>query len=784
MPPTLLVPGNLVQPDLPDAIPIKYIVQTYLDMVNTAPRIDNPFTQRLILLESQTASGKSTTVPPSIFFAHQQLVPNTSKTVICTQPRVLTATEITDSLHNAPYFGPGRLLIKGENLGLKTGTFSQPFPRSGLLISSLGSFEQTLTTMNIDQFCNKYACIIIDEAHERQLLFDTTISKLKALYEKNGARSDLPVVILMSATFDIESYAKFFGIDPTSRNVIKVRGQPFPIEERWPSQSTENIYLGATNAILKCIREEVGQIKERGTHTSKNRILVFVPGRADSKSLLREITASHLITGLDVEGVRVYADYRYVDGEGVRKVSSDYLKIRGNADQDVLNIAIIAVNAVAETGLTLNDLRYVIDCGWSKELECCPSKNISDVLISKPAARSRIMQRRGRVGRTKPGVFIPLYTKSTFDALIKIQIPEIMMRDPLEPLLSVICIYGSMRSADELKKLLLDVPTQPAIDFALHKLQLLGMIDSHLKVTPMGITANKLTSTIPIESITMIFAGFKWGVNIDDLIVIAVMMMSTTDKDSPIGFSSDTLDALRKKMADRSISRDQANRIREDLMRKLPTPLECELIYSTLFSNQSGSIYYPFRSYVADDFIEQIVTFRAFEIKFRELFTSTSNPSQNYQLMQKWADKCFINLPNMLDTYERYVSVKNKLCVSGVDIGPPTFHPSTQSFITHAQGCGQVTPQLHDYVTRLKLCIYYGFKLNLAVRQDNGSYRMNWGGQSFNYSFFGSDSVWKKYEAAYNYAPQRILFYKARVMSINKVYRLYVLGVSVLDGYV
>jgi hypothetical protein len=350
--------------------------------------------------------------------------------------------------------------------------------------------------------------------------------------------------------------------------------------------------------------------------------------------------------------------------------------------------------------------------------------------------------------------------------------------DPTSFILNIINITGY----NNFERFMMDVPPQPAISFSLHKLQMLGFCDEKGAITPMGRIANMATGT-QLESLAMIMAGFVWDASIDDLIVITVMMNRWSGQDTYLGISQERVDAAELKMRnDRKMPWNEKQKLRDELRRKAPTPLERENIWGVILGfdaiAQKRSNYYPFRALMGDDFIEQIIVFRAFEETFQQQNKGPSQtPTQTYNKLAAWCDRCFINLPAMLTVYNDYVNLRDKLVNSGVDILYRREYGLVEAI---RSSNGLLDEALGNYRTRLKLCIEHGFRFNTALRDPKtGHYRMVYGGQEFSYSFFGADPIWKKYEAAYSYAPDKIIFYKARVMARQKVYSLSIIGVSI-----
>ncbi len=232
---------------------------------------------------------------------------------------------------------------------------------------------------------------------------------------------------------------------------------------------------------------------------------------------------------------------------------------------------IIVATNVAETGITIETLKYVIDTGYNKSNEYDPIYR-ADMLITKPVTQSMYKQRRGRVGRKAPGFAFPLYTQDTFNKLQEDQFPDMIKKDTSLDLLSMIIMESDPEgesnekplidlvstkavvskgvrkdirekimqnmiapSRDELSPFelklcsadidlfkldLLDPPSADSIHSSLDRLYTAGAIYRNCTPTAIGVLMNKFRF-IGLECIRMILAGYAWDVAIIDLITIA-----------------------------------------------------------------------------------------------------------------------------------------------------------------------------------------------------------------------------------------------------------------------
>ena len=209
---------------------------------------------------------------------------------------------------------------------------------------------------------------------------------------------------------------------------------------------------------------------------------------------------------------------------------------------------------VAETGLTLPTLRYIIDLGYSRENEYNPNMRV-EMLLSKPAPQSRLEQRWGRVGRKFPGEVYPLYTKETYGKLMKQQFAEIFTANLSKIILQIVndqqktkLTYGDRSIGPYFRASDIDMmdPPKPGILVdALERAYVLGFISMEppvysidleeflaetrrapleaIGITKMGRIALELSAYIDSqEAIRMILAGFSMGYRASDLVAIAL----------------------------------------------------------------------------------------------------------------------------------------------------------------------------------------------------------------------------------------------------------------------
>jgi HrpA-like RNA helicase len=841
--PTLLNKGALSYPDLPDVYPDEYIYN-FIKSRLQKPLSENPFLDRILILEAKTASGKSVTIPPLCTAILADLGPPFSnKKVLCTQPRVLTATTIPKEIDGVDWFKKyNNLVFKfDDNLAYHTGPFQNVTPSAKLIYSSDGVLDVQLTKNPPSYVMNKYGFIIIDEAHDRSLRFDKNLMMLKHIFLENSTNRDLPFIICMSATFDYVKYANFFNCG--MENVIRVAGASFPIEVRWPTSDIAQYIPEAVVKIRECIDEELrnefkllaNKAEKTPKIDSSNRILVFLPGQGETKKVIKGLmkldeNTSTLIRTTKNDDIET-VDYYYkidnmvvelnieilpFDGQAVGRSSKAYLRVTGNNEPKkqnidmIFSIQIMITGAVAETGLSLPDLQYVIDAGWNKTSEFNPRVNIAKVLITKPCAQSQATQRKGRVGRKKSGVCIPLYTEESFNMLQELQEPEIIREDPTMMLLAYASLYGGLEVGEivgksKISERLLDSPSVSSNELAIRKLQTLGFMDNNGNVTESGKIASKITS-LNVQQIGMILAGIVWDVCLDDLVAIAVITPELVGPGAIWGYNQIEKQKLEKIANDKS-NKNAMFEAKEKLRIRLPNLDNWNEILSVVFpTTDKKDLYYKYRLICCDEFLDGLIIYRAFQIKFSEykMIALSQNKDNSWVVSEliKWSSKAFITYPKFIKLIDSYGKTLDDLVTAGINV----FKNKDLSLVRLPL---VAEPPFTDTLSKIKKCIQHGYKFNTATLDPiNHKYNVWWskldekieidkqfpkekmreGNQiQFSWTMFG-DGIgnWKKMQAAYEYMPKTIIFRELDISMYDPKTEAYPLAchhVSVVSGF-
>jgi len=542
-PPTLLVKGSLVatkyqsQDNLNKYVPIEY----FLEWINARWKKEpKGLTDRVLAINSKTGSGKSTALPAAIVMKFL----GDSGVLACTQPRRLTAIENPKGIAREPaYAGYFKL---GENIGWSTGV-SKLLPNQGLLSMTVDTLTMWLRTMTDEEIMSKLQFILIDEAHERSKVLDITLYMLKAFMIRNQHNTRCPFVFMLSATFDPVKYAGYFGLD--EHNVMNVEGLSYPKEENWAKTPSSNYVEDAANMALKLHTDNADEPETAD-------ILVFMPGMAEIAGVEKILDAAN--KNLHRAKKPVFMLLK-LSAEEINRQSYSYQQVMAPHEDLLVNFVvgkdenllpkydpvkpvrrIVLTTIVAETGLTIDTLKYVIDCGWTRGPEFNPTVGMGGI-ITAPPPQSRVIQRKGRVGRKFPGKFYATYTEDTYSKLMPLQYPNILTDDISDIFLDMVRIQAEVKERMKIKNTefriedidMLDSPPVDSLMQCLEKNYLLGFIAPAVTtstatttataaptytLTKLGEIASKIA--MPGEAIRTVLAGFAWDVSTIDLITM------------------------------------------------------------------------------------------------------------------------------------------------------------------------------------------------------------------------------------------------------------------------
>ncbi|TRZ14280.1 hypothetical protein HGM15179_012819 [Zosterops borbonicus] len=528
---------------------------------------------RVVVVAGETGSGKSTQVPH--FLLEDLLLDEGSKkcNIVCTQPRrisaVSLATRVCEELGCES--GPGG---KNSLCGYQIRMESRTGEATRLLYCTTGVL---LRKLQEDGLLSNISHVIVDEVHERSVQSDFLLIILREILHK---RSDLHL-ILMSATVDSEKFSSYFSHCP----ILRISGRSYPVEifhvedvieatgyvlekdseycqkfleeeeevtinvtgkggsttkhqEYVPVQSGSGIdlapyyakysnrtqqailYMNPYKINLELILELLAYLDRSPQFKNiEGAVLIFLPGLAHIQQLYDLISTDRrfnlhdrhrLIALHSVLSTQDQAAAFTVPPLGVRKI-------------------VLATN-IAETGITIPDVVFVIDTGRTKENryhESSQMSSLEETFVSKASA----LQRQGRAGRVRDGFCFRMYTRDRFESFMEYSVPEIL-RVPLEEL----CLHimkCSLGSPEDFLSRALDPPQQQVIGNAMNLLRKIGACQlNEPKLTPLGQHLAALPVNVKIGK--MLIFGAIFGC-LDPVATLAAVMTEKSPFTTPIG---------------------------------------------------------------------------------------------------------------------------------------------------------------------------------------------------------------------------------------------------------
>ena len=271
-----------------------------------------------------------------------------------------------------------------------------------------------LQELKADPDLHKYSVIMVDEAHERSLNIDFILGLLKQIIAR---RPELKVII-SSATLNTKVFSRFFGNAPIisiKTRVYDVDVKYFPLRTKGDSDELSHSVCVLLNQILK-------RFKNSGYKNNED-TLVFLPGEFDIKTTMQQIYYE-----CDHEHLQIYPLYGRLNKEEQELVFQ-------NTEEGKMKV-VLATN-IAETSLTIDGIRIVIDSGLAK-INYYNQTDFTSALVQRPISRSSAEQRKGRAGRTAPGICYRLFSKEDYEARPLWTTEEILRTDLSEVVLRMV----------------------------------------------------------------------------------------------------------------------------------------------------------------------------------------------------------------------------------------------------------------------------------------------------------------------------------------------------------
>ncbi|WP_456619425.1 MULTISPECIES: ATP-dependent helicase HrpB [unclassified Bradyrhizobium] len=423
------------------------------------------------VLVAPPGAGKTTRVPLALLDAPWAK----GKKIIVLEPRRIAARASADRMAKSLRERPG------ETVGYRVRFGSKISRATRIEVVTEGIFTRQIMD---DPELSGVAAVLFDEFHERSL--DADLGLALARDAQLGLREDLRILV-MSATLDGARVAKLLGEAP----VVESEGRAFPVETRYLGRKADaQVERQMADAIASALRADSGSV------------LAFLPGAAEIRRTQTFVS------------------------ERVQDASIEIVPLFGALDAAVQDRAIapapkgtrkvVLATSIAETSLTIEGVRIVVDSGLARVPRYEPDiglTRLETVRVSRAAAD----QRRGRAGRTEPGVCYRLWDEPQTASLAPYTQPEILSAD----LSSLVLDLAQWGVSDPAALSFLDPPPQPAWKEAKSLLSELNALDGDGRITAEGKSLRALA--LPPRLARMIVDSHRAGAGEEAAEIAAIL---------------------------------------------------------------------------------------------------------------------------------------------------------------------------------------------------------------------------------------------------------------------
>ena len=495
-----------------------------------------------------TGSGKTTQVPQILLEDAVSKGRGGACNIICTQPRRIAASSVARRV--ADERGEALAQIVGYHVRFDA---KVPPPGGSILYCTTGILLQQLQLFPDEVMdCNSH--LVIDEVHERDVLIDFLLIIVKKIVAQRRLQGKhVPKVVLMSATMDTDLFASYFGdaAQQVDCPTLSVPGRTFPVKERYLEGILEDLKATYSSANLRLLQQDQATGDYIGLEQSYSRLN---PPKGDGTNTVteqpddfvidwkkeRKISAEgSIITSNEKEDALVPTGLVATTLAHISKTSDDgailvFLPgldeiveveklLRGTSplgvdfnDEKAFKIfmlhssmpagqsavfdtvpqhcrKIILSTNIAETSITIPDVQYVVDTGKLREKRYDQLRRITKLECTW-ISKSNSKQRAGRAGRVQNGNYYALFSKSRYESLRAIGLPE-MLRTDLQEICLDIKAQAFQSPLREFLAAAIEPPPASAVDSSVKNLQALDTLTDEEQITPLG----RLLAALPVH---------------------------------------------------------------------------------------------------------------------------------------------------------------------------------------------------------------------------------------------------------------------------------------------
>lgn len=446
---------------------------TELPVYNQKEKIINAVSNnQVIIVESPTGSGKTTQLPVILHEAGF----SGNKMIGVTQPRRIATLSVCEYIaEQLDSSIPG---IAGYKMRFEDKTDAS----TRIKIMTDGILLQEL---KLDYDLSDYNVIIVDEAHERSLNIDFIFGFLKNILKK---RKDFKVVI-SSATINPAMFSRYFNDAP----VISIDSKTYDVDTVYKDfdvKSSSDILFSEISVIVKDLLE----------NDHKGDILIFLSGEREIKNTIAQLNT--LDRSKDLFIIPLFG-----------RLSKDEQE-RVFIETPPGKTKVVVSTNISETSITIDGITAVIDSGLAK-LNYYNPKNFTSSLREEPISRASCDQRKGRAGRTRPGVCYRLYSQDDYNSRPQYTLEEIYRTDLSEVLMRMSEI--GIRNFENFD--FISPPGRRGIRGAIDTLKLLHALNKDNSLSEVGQMMAEFP-LLPIHSKILCEAVYKYPEVLNDALIV------------------------------------------------------------------------------------------------------------------------------------------------------------------------------------------------------------------------------------------------------------------------
>lgn len=442
---------------------------------------------QVLIVVGETGSGKTTQLPQYLYesgYTKTTESGNVQK-VGCTQPRRVAATSVAARVADEVGCRLGNEVgysIRFEDV-LNNNTHIK-YLTDGMLLREFLS----------DPLLTGYSALMIDEAHERTVSTEIVLTLLKDIIKE---RLDLRIIVA-SATINADKFANYFDGAP----IFKIPGRRFPVDICYTKHPEANYIQAAITTVFQIhMKQEVS-----------GDILVFLTGQDEIETMAETLNEACENLGDLIKPLIVAPIYANMP-------PAMQARIFEPTPQDSRKV-VLATN-IAETSITIDGIKYVVDPGYVKENVFNPTTGMESLVVV-PCSRASADQRAGRAGRVGPGKCYRLFTKwSFYNELAANPTPEILRVN----LGTVVLLLLSMGITDLVHFDFMDPPSTQTLMKSLELLYSLGALNVQGQLTDTG----RKMAEFPMDPMfcKCLLTSFQFGVTHEVMAILAMLAESS-----------------------------------------------------------------------------------------------------------------------------------------------------------------------------------------------------------------------------------------------------------------